>query len=352
MTTTFAATIAKIKGQAEVLSDREERAVELTVIVPILRDMGWNTDDPSEIYPQKPLLGASRGDGEGKVDYALQIGGKSRVLIEVKRWSLGLNEEHEKQLSAYCREGKPNLAILTNGRQWRFYLPPVNRKSVRQTPGVREFLAFEITGGHAELEGYFARFLAREKFVGQALNKTLADARALHQEITNKTKVMKALTDYWNQLSVDRRHLITLLGRIAEWHDIQANDELIEEFLATKGNLVNTINESPPGPSKPVSITFSDPGRGTVTRSVNSWPQVIQNLCDLMYQGHPDDCKERILAIQPWFSEVHPGGFAPKVQSLGIYAKPVGGPGANKIISLVISEFGYPENSFSVKMSG
>lgn len=64
------------------------------------------------------------GVDDGKVDLALQIEGKNKIFIEVKKpkESLG-NEKHQKQLLNYSFQEGVKAAVLTNGVSWAFYLP-------------------------------------------------------------------------------------------------------------------------------------------------------------------------------------------------------------------------------------
>ncbi len=81
MTTTFEEQLAKIKAQASVLENLDDRAVELGVILPLLKQLGWDTEDLTQIYPQKRVPGA------GKVDY------EPLVLVNIRgrigQWSDG-----------------------------------------------------------------------------------------------------------------------------------------------------------------------------------------------------------------------------------------------------------------------
>ena len=125
LTDTFETTLARIKSQKSILNSLDERAVEIGVVLPLLRQVGWDTENVSEIYPQHRL------SDDKRVDYDLQIDGESRILIEVKSWKNTLDDDNERQLADYCRSAKPNkpkLAVLTSGRSWRLYLPPNQRK--------------------------------------------------------------------------------------------------------------------------------------------------------------------------------------------------------------------------------
>ena len=78
MTTAFQEALDKIIDQQDVLKNADERAVELGVVLPLLRSVGWDTEDLREIYPQMLVS----NDKRDAVDYALQIGGKSRAFID------------------------------------------------------------------------------------------------------------------------------------------------------------------------------------------------------------------------------------------------------------------------------
>ncbi len=181
MSSNFAEVLTKIKSQQDSLEVLDERAVELGVVIPLLRQLGWDTDDVREIYPQKLLYGAATWEGRGKVDYALQTGGKCLVLMEVKRWSTALNDKHEDQLAEYCRlqESGPILAVLTNGRHWKFFLPPLRSGNTFRYTAIRKFLDIDIFTHPAVVESSFNKFLARGNSVADTVSKTQEYARAL-----------------------------------------------------------------------------------------------------------------------------------------------------------------------------
>ena len=128
MTTAFQEALAKVKDQQHIVKNSDERAVELGVLLPLLRNVGWDTEDLRQVYPQ---MGMSQ-DKRDSVDYALQIDGKSRAFIEVKQWGKVLRKDYEQRLRDYCIESrekpKPEIAVLTNGLEWRLYLRPLSQR--------------------------------------------------------------------------------------------------------------------------------------------------------------------------------------------------------------------------------
>lgn len=155
MSNTFGVTLGKILERD--FDPLEEVAVKQGIIQPLLGKVGWDTEDINEVYPELPLTG-------GKVDYALRVDEKALVLVEAKRWKASLTDGDERQLRDYCVASKPGpgLAVLTNGREWRFYLRPL-RPRKGQEPELRQFLAFDITTHElGEVEANFRSYLDRE----------------------------------------------------------------------------------------------------------------------------------------------------------------------------------------------
>ena len=97
-----------------------EAAVSMMIVLPVLKHLGWPADDPSYVCPEYRLEGR-------KVDYGLKISrGKEeglRCIIEVK--AVGNIIDADRQLFEYAFLAGVPLAVLTDGRLWRFYLPLV-----------------------------------------------------------------------------------------------------------------------------------------------------------------------------------------------------------------------------------
>lgn len=110
-------TIAHILEHKQHLAEANEATMQQYVVLPILRALEWDDTNLAsmEIIPEYKV--ESR-----RADYALYIQQKQNpvVLIECKRWNqpIGKNEE---QICFYAYSGNVPLAIITNGRLWRFY---------------------------------------------------------------------------------------------------------------------------------------------------------------------------------------------------------------------------------------
>ena len=111
-------TIAHILEHKQHLAEANEATIQQYVVLPILRALGWDDVNLAsmEVLPEYKV--ESR-----RADYALHVkrGQRPVVLIECKRWGqpIGKNEE---QICFYAYSGNIPLAIITNGKRWRFYL--------------------------------------------------------------------------------------------------------------------------------------------------------------------------------------------------------------------------------------
>src|SRR5262249_38054256 len=107
--------VEQIKERLATAQYQSESAIREAVVLPILQALEWDTLDPTTLNPEYPLAGP-------KADYALAAPPtKKQIFIEVK--ALGSSLGGDKQLFGYAyHEGIP-FAILTDGREWNFYLP-------------------------------------------------------------------------------------------------------------------------------------------------------------------------------------------------------------------------------------
>ena len=166
----FVEVLEKIIGQDRVFYELDERAVELGVIIPVLRQLGWDTDLVTEVYPQQTIRMVNEAGGYGQVDYALKIDRRLKVLLEAKRWSIELAKSHQEQLSKYCtavsaNAHAPELAVLTNGRHWKFYRTHWSRLDPPPIGELSEFLRFDLVNDDPwKVACNFRKYLQREHF--------------------------------------------------------------------------------------------------------------------------------------------------------------------------------------------
>ena len=347
MTQTFETTIARIISQSSILDSLDERAVEIGVILPLLRQVGWNTDDVSEIYPQRKLPDGNR------VDYDLQIDGESRILIEVKAWGHNLDHRNEDQLEGYCRSAKPKLAVLTSGRNWRLYLPPSQRVGLKR----KRFLDIDITTKPKEAEGTFRKFLARERMVDY--RPTVAAAKKLLQEIQGREKLKETLTEAWNELANDKDELAEVLIKLVERKGIQPSLDIVKHVLNEPiyRSIVNQVPTTTNLHKPPASFALpsSSTGKNKKTHQLkkhNGWYNLLAEICELMQSRHPENFWPNISSMTDWFAEMKDPKFSIPVGDVGIYAKRRGtSRQIREACYEIVTKFGYPEDSLVINDS-
>ena len=346
MIDSFEATLASIKTQESSFETQEERAVEIGAVLPLLRELGWNTENVTEVYPQHGLPGGS------KVDYDLQIDGESRILIEVKRWTHTLDEEDEEQLANYCRLAKPTLAVLTSGCSWQLYLPPTRGK---KSP-LRRFHGIDITSASpTEVEGTFRRFLARDSMVNPAL--IIKEARKLQDEMEAYRTFKQRLTEAWSELASDDAKLAKLILEFAESNDIAASEDKVNRFLESIDSpLVNEVSTKTKPMPKPASFSLlANPnGKNKMLHQVRdrgSWNKFFLEFCELMKDRHREEFRQNVLSMTDWFSESEHSQFVLLVDE-GLFAKK--SAVAKQIRDAcyeIVTKFGYPKDSLEIKDS-
>lgn len=97
---------------------KSEDQAKLSLVFPFLRQLGYDTTDPTEIVPEFTSDFATK-KGE-KVDVAILVDGEPAVLIECKAPGADLTA-HNGQLYRYFSVTKAKFAILTNGIDYWFY---------------------------------------------------------------------------------------------------------------------------------------------------------------------------------------------------------------------------------------
>ncbi len=104
----------------------DETATKQYIVLPILRSLDWQDDNlyTLEVFPEKRV-------GDGKVDYALQQNWTSLVFIECKRWGTSI-EKYQAQICQYAFQVGIEIAVITNGKIWDFYLPDLTSTPERR----------------------------------------------------------------------------------------------------------------------------------------------------------------------------------------------------------------------------
>lgn len=105
---------------------QNEETTKHVLILPFLKVLGYDASNPFEVVPEFVAdVGIRRGE---KVDYAVMNADSPILLIEVKSCGENLDNNGFTQLFRYFSVTKAKIAVLTNGREYRFY--PIPRKVI------------------------------------------------------------------------------------------------------------------------------------------------------------------------------------------------------------------------------
>lgn len=95
--------------------EQNEMAVREQIVNPILRGLGWDSENPEEVQPNV-------SSEEGIPDYSLLKGGKKVLFLEAKKLSTEIEKrEVIRQLAKYCFGEGMKYGVLTNGSIWTLF---------------------------------------------------------------------------------------------------------------------------------------------------------------------------------------------------------------------------------------
>lgn len=214
--------IARLKLLLEAGRLTNETAVRETAVLPILQSIGWDIFDPDLVAREFPL-------GPGRVDYALATrAGAPSVILEVKR-NLEAADQADQQLFRYAFEAGVPLAVLTDGKEWAFYLP-----SGHGSYAERRFYKLDLA------ERSEAEALQRlQRYIGFATVSSGAYRRRAeedYQKLRDSRMAIEALPLAWKQIVQDRDSLLfdLIAERAEDICGVRPPPEAVEEFLLSE----------------------------------------------------------------------------------------------------------------------
>ena len=167
-----------------------EEAAKFQIIVPVLSDLGWdvyNSQGTSEVRFEHSA-GGSRGGG--RVDIAL-MGRQDQCACFVEAKSPGVNlDDHVPQLLGYAFHDGVTVCVLTDGLEWRLYLPREAGK-----PEARQFARLRLQEDPIEqsaddLEAFLSRDAVRS-------GKAERDAAKVLKRLQEESDIARRLPEIW-----------------------------------------------------------------------------------------------------------------------------------------------------------
>lgn len=210
--------ILKIKERINSGQFRSETAVREAIVLPILQALNWDIFDPASVLREFSLSGR-------RVDYALASRPpRVEIFIEVK--AVGLATGADRQLFEYAfHEGIP-FAILTDGREWNFFLP-----AEQGSYDDRRVQKLDIVERPShEVKSIFDRYLDRMRVhSGDALESARLDYRS----IARRSEAARKIPDAWRELvrEPDEQLIELIAARTATLCGFRPGSEDVEAFL-------------------------------------------------------------------------------------------------------------------------
>jgi hypothetical protein len=205
--TPIAALAERIREHSETI--QTEEAVKTSVVLPFLRALGYDVFNPAEVVPE--FTADTYGRRGEKVDYAIQRDGEIKLLVECKGLSTQLSDKHLGQLFRYFSVTKTRFALLTNGREYRFFSDLEAPNKMDQKP----FFVFDILDYSSSALAELAKF-SKQDFDVESI---LADAERLKY-----ISAVKRLLASWMDAPPDG--LVRLIA--SEVHDGRASSSVRE----------------------------------------------------------------------------------------------------------------------------
>ena len=117
----------QVKSQLRQMKNNETATIQASVL-PLIRALGYDTQDLSEVYPEYAILNMDA------VDLAVLREGEPIMFLEAKKASEKLSAKHWKQLFEYFNADKARIGILTNGLEYRLYTDIVKQNIMDKDP--------------------------------------------------------------------------------------------------------------------------------------------------------------------------------------------------------------------------
>ncbi len=220
-----------------------EAAVSTGVVLPFLQDLGWPVFDPTIVAPEYTVEGR-------RVDFALcHPRSKPAVFIEVKQ--PGKSEGGDRQLFEYSFHLGIPLAVLTDGREWHFYLPAGQGAYQERRVYKLDLIDRDISESEARL----ARYLSYKAVQSGAAHKAAQDDYA---SLRKDREIASTVPLAWRKLLEEKDELLVdlLSDQVESLCGYKPDPDLVTRFLAQEVG-----RQSPAAPAGNAAASKSQPSR-------------------------------------------------------------------------------------------
>ncbi len=210
--------IEAIRSGIRAGSFANEASVSQGIVLRLLRALGWPSYDTDAVWPEYSL-------GGRRVDFALCSPPRRPIaFIEVKQ--LGQSDGAERQLFEYAFHVGVPLAILTDGREWNFFLP-----AEQGDYGERRVYKLDIVDRDVkECSERLERYLLYSAVVSGA---ALQAARDDYRDVYKGRQMLATLPMAWQQIIADEDEFLLeiVADRVEQLCGFKPSPDMVANFL-------------------------------------------------------------------------------------------------------------------------
>jgi hypothetical protein len=262
------------------LYEQNEMAVRDQIVIPILRNLGWDSENPEEIQPNVSTE-------EGVPDYSLIKNGKKILFVEAKKLGVDIEQKEViRQLAKYSFGEGTKYGVLTNGAIW------VLIRSFEEGTTLTERTVWKTDLENEELPAVLRKI------------STISKTNIEHIEVL--VKKAQILDEIWQSLLDEPEEMIKGLMPVVKsiitqgYPDYQFEDTEIEDLLKerVKEIISGEFGEKTPSETPVESIPFRGGSprkmklKGEVFELRNSYEILVNTANWLIKNGKlkPLDC--------------------------------------------------------------
>lgn len=239
-----------------------EASVSQGIVLRLLNALGWPTYDTDAVWPEYSLSGR-------RVDYALcSPRGKPIAFIEVKQ--IGQSDGAERQLFEYAFHDGVPMAILTDGREWNFFLPGEQGDYGERRVYKLDIVERDVKECCERLERYLLHSAVASGAAIQA-------ARDDYRNVSKDRQMLAALPKAWRQIIADEDEMLLeiVADRVESLCGFKPEPDMVAKFLkeavSTASPVVPVKTASPPAtPASAPAAQRASSSRPTPTHAAPS----------------------------------------------------------------------------------
>jgi hypothetical protein len=225
-----------------------EASVSQGIVLRLLHALGWPSYDTDAVWPEYALSGR-------RVDFALcSPPGKPIAFIEVKQ--IGQSDGAERQLFEYAYHDGVPMAILTDGREWNFFLPGEQGAYDERRVYKLDIVDRDVKECVERMERYLLHSAVASGAAIQA-------AREDYRNVSRDRQMLTAIPEAWRQIIADEDEMLLeiVADRVENLCGFKPGPDMVAAFLkqSVAGHLAPPPIPRGRSAAQPVQRTSSPP---------------------------------------------------------------------------------------------